>query len=147
MKWLPQCCFGLGGQEHDEFSHLMISSLPLYSWCWQDREYFPFWWDGQGDLENKGFILSAWDKGFFWLYFWIVRKTARRQDTVSFSVRLTQAFGDLEADHSLHHGNVSSKLSYTACAEAMESWRRHLWYRNRKMARWKCPAIPVSYVC
>lgn len=40
---------------------------------------------------------------------------------VSFSVGLTQAFGQLEADHSLHQGNVSSKLSYTACAEAMES--------------------------
>lgn len=35
--------------------------------------------------------------------------------------RLTQAFGKLEIDHSLHQGNVSSKLSFTACVEAKES--------------------------
>lgn len=40
---------------------------------------------------------------------------------VSFSVRSTQAFGKLAADHSLHQGHASSQLSYTACAEAMES--------------------------
>lgn len=43
--------------------------------CWglffsaQYGEYFHFWFNGQGDLENKGSILLAWDKGFFWLRF------------------------------------------------------------------------------
>lgn len=143
---LPMCCFGLGGQEDDEFSYSMMSSLPLHSCHWQDREHFPFRLNGPGDLENKVFIQSA--KDFFWLCLWIVNKTTRRPDMASFSVRLTQAFGQLEADHSLLQGNVSNKLklSYAACAEATESWRWHLWNRNVRMARWKCPASRVSCV-
>lgn len=34
----------------------------------------------------------------------------RKQDTVSLSVGLTQAFRQLETDYSLHQGNVSNKL-------------------------------------